>query len=774
MELGDPGRLAAVHGYQLLGGGSVTAFDELVELAAVACEVPMALVSLVDEDTLWIKARVGTELDSFPVEGTLCRDVVVGGQPLVVPDAAADERFAELDMVAGSAGIRFYAGMPLIAPSGYVVGTLSVLDVRPWVLGDTARGILERLSRRVVEAMELRQRTRDLELERQLLQSTGEVLGMITAGAGLPEVLTTVARAVEQQDPEVLCSILLSEGDVLRDGAGPSLPGSYRSAIDGVRIGPSVGSCGMAALSHRRVVSSDIRTDPHWEGHRELAASAGLRACWSAPILDTDGTVLGTFATYFRSPREPEDRHWQLIQRWVDLTGLAITRTRAQGQIRRMALTDPLTGLPNRAGLHVAYMSAMDQLVAEQPTDRRIAVLLMDLDRFKMVNDSLGHAVGDEYLSEIAERVSLAAGSRAVVSRFGGDEFVVLTFVGGAGDREAQGGVAGSGVEELGARLVEAVRRPVSVHGRDIVLSASIGVAVADPVEVGVTTVLRNADAALYRAKGSGRDRVVIFDAAMHEQAVRVLELEADLREAIVHEQLSLAFQPNVDLADGRVIGVEALVRWNHPVRGPIPPLQFVPVAEESGLIHPLGRWVLRTALAALAGRRHEPQWAEVTLWVNVSAPELGPELVGTVARALSDSGVPAERLGLEVTESSLMADLPTARSVLLELRSLGVRLAVDDFGTGYSSLSQLKHLPVDVLKIDRSFIDGLGLDRVDDGVVEAILALAKAHRLVVVAEGVERPEQRDRLRSLGCDRGQGYLFGRPGSLAAVRPSSDG
>jgi diguanylate cyclase (GGDEF)-like protein len=753
--LREPARLAALRQYQILGTDPEPAFDEFVEIAATVAGTRMAMVGLVDETQRWIKAQVGLERGAAPVETTFCGQVVAGGVPLVVPDATLDPRFADAPVVVGGPRVRFYAGMPLVSPDGHAVGVLAVLDTQARDLDPAVAGVLARLARRVVDTLELRVRTRELELDRQLLASTGDVLSMIIAGANLHEVLTGVALAVEKQDPDVLCSILLVDGPALRDGAAPSLPQEYRAAIDGLHWGSNVGSCGTAAYTRERVICADIAVDPRWDGYRDYALPIGLRACWSSPILDTDGEVLGTFAQYFRTPRTPEPRHWELVERWTHLTGLAIIRTRAQEQIRRMALTDPLTGLPNRNGLLAAYATALEQ----DPPAGATALLLMDLDRFKVLNDSLGHAVGDEYLVAVAQRLAQAAGPRVIVSRFGGDEFVVL----------ATGLASTAAAQELGERLVAQVRQPVAVHGRAMVLSARVGIALAGASEPGATELLRNADAALYKAKDLGRDRVVVFDSTMHRRAVQRLDLEADLRDALAAGGLRVAYQSKVDVVTGEVEGVEALARWRHAERGEISPAEFIPVAEESGLIVPLGRRVLSCALAEHARRRAtDPAWERVTLWVNVSVAELTTDLVSEVAAALAACGVPAGRLGLEVTESCLMADLGTVRSVLTRLRELGVKLAIDDFGTGYSSLSQLKELSVDVLKIDKSFIDGLGADRLDDGVVEAVVALGRAHGLRIVAEGVETLRQYRRLRDLGCHAAQGFLICRPGPLPEI------
>lgn len=749
-------RLDSLRGYRLADVSTAAAFDEFARIAAYTFRTKMASVALLAEDDLWLVGGLGLDWLTIPRSDSFSSTVVGDGQMLVVPDAALDPRFAQNPQVVGPSHVRFYAGAPLIVPGGHVLGAICVLDTVPREFGERDQEVLQSLAGRVVDSIELQSRTLELEQERELLSSTSQVLAMIASGADLGEVLTAVARAMERRDPEVLCSILLREGPLLRDGAGPSLPASYRSAIDGITWGPGVGCCGEAAYTGRSAVAVDIDQDPRWAPFLELTRAAGLRACWSTPILDGIGQVLGTFGLYFHEPRTPRAEHWALAQQWSDLAGLAIMRTRERAQVQTAASTDALTGLPNRTALLAACADAL----ADPPQDGPVALLFIDLDRFKVLNDSLGHAIGDEYLREIATRLRATAGSAFLLARFGGDEFVLL----------ASGAATRAEVLAVGQRLVESARQSVTLGHREVALSLSIGIAFATEPGQSALSLLRNADAALYRAKDLGRDRVDVFDSALHDAAVHRLETEESLHQGLTKNQFSLVYQPKVDLVGGAVIGVEALLRWTHPELGAIPPAEFIPIAEECGVIVSLGAWVVEEALAAHAARwLVDPTWREVVMWVNVAPSQLTPALPTLVRRVVADLGIPATVLGVEVTEGSLMTDLPVGRLVLEELRELGVHIALDDFGTGYSSLAQLKHLPVEALKIDKTFIDGLGSPGPDTGIVVAVIGLARAHGLKVVAEGVETIEQLRVLTALDCDAAQGYYFGRPGALGAVR-----
>jgi diguanylate cyclase (GGDEF)-like protein len=426
-----------------------------------------------------------------------------------------------------------------------------------------------------------------------------------------------------------------------------------------------------------------------------------------------------------------------------------ITDRRAiEEQLVREALHDRLTGLPNRALLLDRLTQSLAGLARQSGA---LAVLFLDVDRFKVINDSLGHDAGDDVLVELARRLDQLMRPGDTVARFGGDEFVVL----------CQGLEHPAAAVHLAERLAEGIAGPISVNGSDVVVTVSIGIALSVSPEDKAGDLLRDADAAMYRAKRDGRARSVLFADAMREEALGRLETEVDLRRALANDELRLHYQPVVDLASGRTTGFEALLRWEHPTRGMVLPLEIIGIAEETGLIVPVGEWVLETACAQLvAWHQDDP---DLSMSVNLSGVQLArPDLVERVAEVLGRTGVRRSAVSLEITESVLMADAEEALGVLHRLKELGVRISVDDFGTGYSSLTYLKRFPVDVLKIDRTFVDGLGTDADDLAIVQAILALAQALGMDTIAEGIENDVQREVLMGLGCTHAQGYLLGRP------------
>ncbi|HET8627879.1 MAG TPA: EAL domain-containing protein, partial [Thermomicrobiales bacterium] len=428
-------------------------------------------------------------------------------------------------------------------------------------------------------------------------------------------------------------------------------------------------------------------------------------------------------------------------------------RSALEAQLAHQAFHDALTGLPNRALFTDRLAHALARAARHGET---LAVLFCDLDRFKVVNDSLGHAAGDRVLIAVAERLRRCVRADDTVARLGGDEFVILL------EGLADSGEAVRVADRIAAALADAVPVPASTPP-DVFISASVGIAVATPDHDTATDLLRDADVALYRAKQQGAPRYALFDPLMHAAAAERLALETDLRRAIgpgACAEFLLHYQPIVDLAGGQVAAVEALVRWRHPARGLVAPAAFIPLAEETGLILPLGRWGLETACRRVQAWSGGPGATPPALHVNLSPRQFAqPDLVAAVARVLAATGLPPARLTLEITETVLMAEAAVTTEKLRALTALGVRLAIDDFGTGYSSLAYLQRLPVDTLKIDRAFFQAGGRNR---AIVRAVTELAHGLGLAVTAEGLETAEQVAGARAAGCDHGQGYHFARP------------
>ncbi len=446
-----------------------------------------------------------------------------------------------------------------------------------------------------------------------------------------------------------------------------------------------------------------------------------------------------------------------------DVCGLVLNsrdigdRRALQDQLTYQAFHDPLTTLPNRS----LFMDRLEHaLIRADRRENAVAILFLDLDNFKVVNDSLGHQAGDHLLVAVAERLVQCVRAEDTVARLGGDEFTILI-------EDVRGLDSALDVAD---RIDAQLRTPFPVFGHEVFSSASIGIAVSGPRVASSADLLRDADLAMYRAKSEGRARHAVFDGAMNTQAMKRLELETALRRAEERNELRLVYQPIMSLETMGIDRVETLVRWQHPERGLISPADFIPLAEETGLIVPIGQWVLNEACRqARRWQREFPSAPDLVMSVNLSPRQFQhPALVDDIARILRDSGLAPERLELEITEGAVMEDADAARVTLQKLRDIGISLAIDDFGTGYSSLGYLKRFPVSVLKIDQSFVRGLGNDVQDLAIVRGVIALARSLNLSVTAEGIETFEQLSHLRELGCNHGQGYLLSRPLDSAAM------
>ena len=584
----------------------------------------------------------------------------------------------------------------------------------------------------------------DITETRQLWSLQQLIMNALADEIPIADIADQLCRRVEEIAPDVVSSLLhIDAGGLIHPLGGPSLPEDYSRALDGVAIGPDIGSCGSAAFFGEAVLAMDIDTDPRWQPFKTRPLEVGLRACWSTPIKAKDGRVIGTFAFYFRECRAPSRWHQRIVDACVHLGALAIERKEAQAQIARLAYYDTLTGLPNRARLRDMISDAIQACAA----GKHVALAFLDVDNFKDVNDTLGHSAGDELLVEFARRLRAQIQPGDMLGRLGGDEFVVVL-----PNRDA------AEAATVASRMTEAFVLPLRIGTREVPMSASIGISIYPDNATDIDTLIQQADAAMYKAKRAGRSTYRFFSADMNGLAEQRLAHSAALRSAIATNALKLHYQPQIRTIDGAIHGVEALARWHDPVLGDVSPAKFIPLAEECGLIEQIGLWSIREACRQMA------EWRKAGVDIPCVSVNLSPinfqnaNLASAVAGILADHGLPPEVLMLEITEGVFLNERLVAIETMNALRKLGIGLSLDDFGTGYSSLSRLAQLPIRELKIDRSFMRDVERDPGARAIVTAVVRVGQGLQLTVVAEGVETDGQRNLLAELGCDVVQGFL----------------
>lgn len=711
-------------------------------------------------------------------------------------------------------------------------------------------------------------------LAEQREQMRQQTLEKVARGGSLQDIMTQIIQSIESIYPKVMGSILLTDdaGKHLLSGAAPSLPDFYNTAVNGIKIGMSAGSCGTAAFLGARVIVEDIASHPYWENYKDIAATAGLGSCWSEPIRSTSGLILGTLAIYRRKPSLPNEFEITLIESAANLVGIAIERARAQAELHlassiytniseavlvtdinnkivalnpaftkingytlddikgkdpsflnsdshdadffknmrkeishrgvwqgkvwslrkngevfpkwltintiynaeggiqyyvatgsditnkvrsdeliwRQANYDFLTDLPNR---HMFQDRLEQEILKSLREESLLALLFIDLDHFKDVNDTLGHPVGDQLLIKVAKRINRCVRNTDTVARMGGDEFTVIL-------PKLKITIDG---EKVAEQIISALAEPYSINGETIYVGASIGIAFCPNDTSNVNQLISNADQAMYTSKALGRNRLSYFTQALHDEARNRLKLLNDMRSAVDNRQFELHFQPIINLASGRICKAEALIRWNHPERGLISPAEFIPLAEESGLIVGIGDWVFREA-ASQAKHWNELFNSELQISLNMSPVQFQSDTLNITEwlAYLRTLGLEAKYLSIEITEGLLLNASDDVKNKLLQFRDAGIQVAIDDFGVGFSALSYLRRLDIDYLKIDQSFIQNLETEQNDLVLCEAIVIMAHKLGLKVTAEGIETEAQRRLLLEIGCDHGQGYLFSRP------------
>jgi diguanylate cyclase (GGDEF)-like protein/PAS domain S-box-containing protein len=585
----------------------------------------------------------------------------------------------------------------------------------------------------------------DITETRQLRSLQQLILGGLADELPIADIADQLCRRVEELAPDVVSSVLhIDASGLIHPLGAPSLPQDFASTVDGMKIGPGVGSCGSAAWFGKPVLAMDIDTDPRWQPYKARPLEVGLRACWSTPIKAKDGRVIGTFAFYFKECRGPSRWHQRIVDACLHLGALAIERQEARAQIARLAYYDVLTGLPNRSHLRGLISDAIKAC----PAGQYVALAFLDLDNFKDVNDTLGHSAGDELLVQFAQRLREQIQTGDILGRLGGDEFVLIL-----PKRDAAEAAL------VASKITESLVMPLRIATRQVPMSASMGISIYPDNATDIDTLIRQADAAMYQAKRAGRSTWRLFSAEMSGLAKQRLVLGAALRSAIAGDGLQLHFQPQIRTIDGAIHGVEALARWHDTVLGEVSPAKFIPLAEENGLIEQIGLWSIREACRQMA------EWRASGLDIPCVSVNLSPinfqnrNLAAAVSETLADYGLPPEMLMLEITEGVILNERSVAIETMNAVRKLGVGLSLDDFGTGYSSLSRLAQLPIRELKIDRSFMRDIEKDKGARAIVTTVVRAGQSLQLTVVAEGVETGGQRDLLARLGCDVVQGFLY---------------
>lgn len=696
----EASRLAALAEYGLDADNVSASLDRLVQLTASIFEAPIVLVSLVEASRQLFAARVGLDVCETDRNVSFCAHALKGSDILLVPDARQDPRFSDNPLVLGDPHVRFYAGCPLVTASGYVLGALCVIDTVPRTsFSDRDACHLRILAALVLDKLELRR----LELARQASQLRFEKLASISPDA-------------------IVCT---------DDQARVTFWNLAAERILGYRSEEVLGK-NISIFAPPDAIQQLL-----WVADSDASLADGRTV--DVMLRSADGTTIDAevSASMWR-----EDAHTSFCAIIRDATERRLNESR----LLKLAHLDPLTELPNRA----LFRNRVESALRANP-DQLCSALMVDLDGFKDVNDSLGHAGGDAVLIVAARRIKACIRSVDVVARMGGDEFALFLPSVGLAHRAG----------EIGDLIIESLSQPIFVEGEPVTIGASVGIAMFPAHGADVQELLSSADLALYEAKAQGKQCWRMFTPDLRTLATTRRAYQSEFARALANEEFELYYQPQIDLASGALIGAEALLRWQHPEKGVLTPAAFMSALETNPLAPRIGNWAIRTAcLQAAAWRQRLPA---LRISVNVfSAQFRTGTFAQTVQDCLAGSGLPAHALELEITERTILRGQDHILASLRELRALGLSIALDDYGTESTSLSTLKHFPLTRLKIDRSFVDGLLTSTTDAAIIRVILYLARSLGLAVTAEGVETQAQRDRLLKKGCKHAQGFFFGQP------------
>ncbi|GAE25142.1 diguanylate cyclase/phosphodiesterase [Halalkalibacter wakoensis JCM 9140] len=587
------------------------------------------------------------------------------------------------------------------------------------------------------------------------------IVKMLADNDTLESILIEIASLVEAYMPTAICSIQLLDQtkNRLEKPVALNLKEDYKEAVGGVKPGPRSGSCGTAIFKKETIIVSDIETNVLWDDFRELALDYGLRSCWSVPIFSPTKKVLGTFALYFYSKKEPSLKELNELNQFGQLAGIAIDYKQSKEEVLTIRSIDSLTGLVNGNQFKLA---AKEMLKKSRTLNEAVAFIFIDLNRFNLINNIGGYSAGDNVLKEVTSRLQQVSPTPfPLLTRWNSDKFIL-----------ALPGISKHSMPSYSEKIIELLSAPFKCHDHEFIVTTSIGVSCFPDDAEDVDELIKQSEAAMNEAKLKGMNQALSYSPVIADQLTKRMMIEKELRQAIKLESFVLHYQTQVMLSTNEVVGVEALIRWIHPTMGVISPANFIPIAEETGLIIPLGEWVLRTACEQIK------QWEEegmpsIRLSVNLSSVQLRQKnLVEKIKEIIEETRIDPTKLVLEVTESTLVNHMQYTINQLRDLKSLGIQVALDDFGTLYSSLNYLKHFPLDIIKIDRSFVHTLLSDSKDIEIVNTIIRLGKNLKLKVLAEGIETKGQAQLLQQHDCHEGQGFLFSKPVPMSLLKQAT--
>jgi diguanylate cyclase (GGDEF)-like protein/PAS domain S-box-containing protein len=732
-------RLETLRGYDVLDTPPESTFDDLTLLAAQICQVPIALISLVDENRQWFKSTIGVSATETSRDFAFCAHAILySDEVLEVRDAQLDPRFADNPLVTADPHIRFYAGAPLVTPDGLALGTLCVIDRVPRVLSAEQQTALRALSRTVIVQLELRRTLAAHRRAEEQLQSLNASLEQkVEARTADLRISATAFESHESMMITDANSVILRVNQAFTESTG-------YTAEEAVGQTPRLLKSGRHNAGFYRAMWKTINRTGTWQGEIwDRRKNGVIYPKWLTitAVKGDDGVVTHYVGSH------------------SDIT----ERKAAEEKIQYLAFYDLLTGLPNRQLLLDRFQQTF---ASSARSGREGAVLLIDLDNFKDINDTLGHDIGDSLLQQTAQRLKSCVREGDTVARLVGDEFVVVLE-----NLSEQPIEAATQTEAISEKILAALSKPYHLAKYEYQGTASIGATLINGHQQTAEELLKQADIAMYQAKKAGRNTLRFFDPQMQASITGRFSLEGELHKALEKQQFQLYYQIQVD-SSYRPLGAEALIRWIHPERGMVSPAQFIPLAEKTGLILPIGQWVLETACAQIKMWEKAALTHDLFLAVNVSAKQFHQaDFVAQVQAAMQHHAINPMRLKLELTEGMLLENIEDTIATMNALNEIGVKFSLDDFGTGYSSLQYLKRLPLDQLKIDQTFVRDLAADSSDKAIVRTIIAMAHSLDLNVIAEGVETEEQRQLLMERGCTHYQGYLFSKPVPIAQFEAS---